>query len=105
MWYAVLFCVALCVVSMVCTTWSLANVRCITKNTASGTDDKCEQESAEQCLSESDASPLESKGITLTFKNINYIVDASTTKDKLHLLKGISGYFAAGKMTALMGSR
>lgn len=90
---------------MICTTWCLANIRCITRNSASGNNDKCEDDSDELNLSESVVSPLESKGITLTFKNVNYIVEASTTKDKLHLLKGISGYFAAGKMTALMGSR
>jgi hypothetical protein len=48
---------------------------------------------------------LEAKGATLTFENVNYFVKASTTNEKLHLLKGINGYFSAGKMTALMGSR
>lgn len=40
----------------------------------------------------------------MTFKDIHYTVKASTSKDKLELLKGVSGYFASGKMTALMGS-
>ncbi len=104
-WYAVLFCVALSVVSMTCTTWCLENVRCIARKSASGSDENGEEQSSEKCLAKSDKGPLETKGITLTFKDINYIVDASTTKDKLHLLNGINGYFAAGTMTALMGSR
>jgi ABC-type transport system involved in Fe-S cluster assembly fused permease/ATPase subunit len=40
----------------------------------------------------------------LTFKNIHYTVKASTSDEKLELLKGIDGYVEAGKMTALMGS-
>lgn len=43
-------------------------------------------------------------GATLTFKDIHYTVTASTSKEKLELLKGVSGFFASGKMTALMGS-
>ena len=104
-WYSVLFCVALCVVSMICTTWCLTNVRCITLKAASGSDEKGEEESSVKCMSVSDTGPLETKGITLSFKEINYTVEASTTKEKLHLLNGISGYFAAGTMTALMGTR
>lgn len=44
------------------------------------------------------------RGATLTFKDVNYTVKASTSSDKIQLLNGVSGYFAAGKMTALMGS-
>jgi ABC-type transport system involved in Fe-S cluster assembly fused permease/ATPase subunit len=40
----------------------------------------------------------------LTFKNIHYTVKASTSDEKLELLKGIDGYVEAGKMTALMGA-
>jgi len=54
-------------------------------------------------MTHSQAASLEIKGVTLTFKNINYTVKASTTNDELHLLKDISGYFSAGKLTALMG--
>lgn len=42
--------------------------------------------------------------VTLTFKDIHYFVKASTTDEKLELLKGIDGVIEAGKMTALMGS-
>jgi hypothetical protein len=104
-WYAVLFCVALCIVSMMCSVWCLTHIRFTSSKSAAGSEDKCDEEPVEQDLVESDAGSLEAKGITLTFKNISYIVKASTTKDKLQLLNGITGYFAAGKMTALMGSR
>ncbi len=40
----------------------------------------------------------------LTFKNIHYTVKASTSDEKLELLKGVDGYIPAGKMTALMGA-
>jgi hypothetical protein len=90
---------------MICTTWLLTNIRCVTWKSASESDERGEEQSSEKSLSESDVGPLETKGITLTFKDINYIVDASTTSDKLHLLNGINGYFAGGTMTALMGSR
>ena len=42
--------------------------------------------------------------VDLTFKDIHYTVQASTSDDKLELLKGIDGVVEAGKMTALMGS-
>lgn len=40
----------------------------------------------------------------LTFKDIHYTVTASTSNEKLELLKGIDGIVEAGKMTALMGA-
>ena len=43
------------------------------------------------------------KKVDLTFKDIHYTVKASTSDDKLELLKGIDGVVQAGKMTALMG--
>jgi ABC-2 type transporter len=43
------------------------------------------------------------KKVDLTFKNIHYTVKASTSDEKLELLKGIDGVVQAGKMTALMG--
>lgn len=43
------------------------------------------------------------KKVNLTFKDIHYTVKASTSDEKLELLKGIDGVVQAGKMTALMG--
>lgn len=64
-----------------------------------------ENDGAEENIgSTTEDSTLKTIGATLTFKDVNYVVTASTSNEKLHLLKGISGYFAAGKMTALMGS-
>lgn len=42
--------------------------------------------------------------VNLTFKHMHYTVTASTSNEKLELLKGIDGFVEAGKMTALMGS-
>ncbi|KAG7358645.1 ABC-2 type transporter [Nitzschia inconspicua] len=41
--------------------------------------------------------------VTLTFQNLSYEVKASTSNEKLQLLKGISGVFHPGRMCALMG--
>ena len=41
---------------------------------------------------------------SLSFRDIYYTVTASTSKDKLQLLSGVTGKIEAGKMTALMGS-
>lgn len=90
---------------MLCTVWCLTNIRYTSGKSIDGSKEECGEDSEEQCLADSSTGTLKAKGITLTFKNINYFVKASTTNDKLHLLKGINGYFAAGKMTALMGSR
>ena len=59
--------------------------------------------SSQPAMTHSQARSLEIKGVTLTFKNINYAVKASTSNEELHLLKNVSGYFLAGKLTALMG--
>jgi ABC-2 type transporter len=43
------------------------------------------------------------KKVDLTFKDIHYTVTASTSDEKLELLKGVDGVVQAGKLTALMG--
>ena len=46
---------------------------------------------------------LDFQKVNLTFKDIHYTVTSSITKETLPLLNGITGFLAAGKMTALMG--
>lgn len=100
-WWTVLFCIGLCIMSVATSVWCLNHVRHATGGGLGGIEDSSDEKStADQDGDES----LETKGATLTFKNVNYIVTASTSKDKLHLLKGVNGYFEKGKMTALMGS-
>jgi ABC-type multidrug transport system ATPase subunit len=40
----------------------------------------------------------------ITFTDVSYSVKSSISNDTIELLKGVDGYFVAGKMTALMGS-
>ena len=101
-WYTMLFCIGLCILSIMASVWSLSHVRFATGGSLGGIEDVDAEKSS--TANDPDSGSLETKGATLTFKNVSYVVTASTSKDKLNLLKGISGYFAAGKMTALMGS-
>jgi hypothetical protein len=91
---------------MVGSTWYLVRVRFATGGSLGGSEDVGEQASmTNSTVASLLTDSLEAKGATLSFENVNYFVKASTTNDKLQLLKGINGYFMAGKMTALMGSR
>ena len=103
-WWTVLFCVGLCFVSIAASVWSLNNVKFQTGGSLqqSGSESEDTKPSAEDG-SRSDSS-LESKGATMTFTDVNYKVTSSITNEELHLLNGVSGHFAKGKMTALMGS-
>lgn len=45
-----------------------------------------------------------SKGMPVTFKDVVYtVVNSQNKKEKINLLKGVSGYFEVGQMAALMG--
>jgi ABC-2 type transporter len=90
--------VAACCISIIC----LTKIRFATGQTlvtdpgsdeSDGVDDAQEQEQLE----------IPFKKVDLTFKNIHYVVKASTSDEKLELLKGVDGVVQAGKMTALMG--
>jgi len=45
---------------------------------------------------------LDFQKVDLTFKDIRYTVSTSLGKEKLDLLKGVSGVIESGKMTALV---
>lgn len=55
-------------------------------------------------MDEADRVAIPFTKVNLTFKDIRYTVTASTTNEKLELLKGIDGVIEANKMTALMVS-
>lgn len=104
-WWSVLFCIGLCIMSIIASVFFLNHVRYATGKAAVGgtaTEEEEEEEKKADNSSSNIAIPV--KGATLTFKDVHYTVKASTTNDKIELLKGVSGYFASGKMTALMGS-
>ena len=99
-WYGVLFAAALCIVSIMGSVYTLNKIRFETgKSLAahmmdSGDDD--DEEPAGEVV-------LDFQKVNLTFKDIHYTVTSSITKETLPLLNGITGFLAAGKMTALMG--
>lgn len=104
-WWTVLFCIGLCILSIITSVFFLNHVRYATGKAAVGgtaSEEEDEEEEKENKAIKNIALPV--KGATLTFKDVHYTVKASTTNDKIELLKGVSGYFASGKMTALMGS-
>ena len=99
-WWGVLFAFALCIVSVWGSVFSLKKVRFETgKSLAAHMMDSGEDEDddpAEEVV-------LDFQKVNLTFKDIHYTVTSSITKEPLPLLNGITGFLAAGKMTALMG--
>jgi len=104
-WWTVLFSLGLSLLCTALSVWCLNNIRFVTGGSLGGEEADTEDDSLKTSkLTTSQVAMLKCRGATLTFKDVNYIVTASTSKDKLHLLKGCSGYFAAGQMTALMGS-
>lgn len=103
-WWTVLFCIGLSLVCVIMSVWCLNHVRFVTGGSLGGEEATVDRSMKTSKLTTSQAESLESRGATITFKDVSYVVTASTSKDKLHLLKGISGYFEKGKMTALMGS-
>ena len=53
---------------------------------------------------EMDRMEIPFKPVTLSFQDLSYEVTASTSKDKLMLLKSVNGIFRPGRMCALMGT-
>ena len=101
-YYTIAFCFGLCIMSCIASVWALEKIRFATGGSLGGSIDTNDDENVTD--SKKVGVTLETRGATLTFKDVNYFVTSSITNEKLHLLKGVSGYFPAGKMTALMGS-
>lgn len=97
-WWGFLFSLAWAVVAILGSSFFLDRVRFVTG--ASLVTDKGSVQ--EEVAAEEVEIPFQR--VDLTFKDIHYTVTASTSKEKLELLKGIDGIVEAGKMTALMGS-
>lgn len=99
-YWAILFTLGMAACSIMLSNYLLSHVRFATGRslvTDQGNDE----------IAESRNTPIVEipfKRVDLTFKNICYTVKASTSDEKLELLKGIDGIVEAGKMTALMGS-
>jgi len=99
-WYAVAFTTGFAILSMFASTMALRYVRHATG--ASLVTDKGDDYVEE--VDPADMVSIPFMKVDMTFKNIHYTVTASTSNEKLELLKGIDGIIASGKMTALMGS-
>lgn len=97
-WYAILFSLLAGIVAVGMSTFFLSYWRF---QTGKGLGTNIPDEPAAY---ESEPVKIPFQKVNLTFKDIHYIVKASTSDDNLELLKGIDGYLEAGKMTALMGS-
>lgn len=102
--WGVLFALMCGMLAVLCSVFFLSRVRFATGKslvTDSGEADK-DDDDDEETSSKQVEIPF--KRVDLTFKDIHYYVTASTSNEKLELLKGIDGIVEAGKMTALMGS-
>lgn len=99
-WWGFLFCVGFALVSMWLSILCLNKIRYATGGslvTDQGNDEIEEPDAGDMVT-------IPFKRVDLTFRDVHYSVHASTSKEKLELLKGIDGVVRSGKMTALMGS-
>jgi hypothetical protein len=97
-WWAILFSLLVCALSVFASTYFLEHIRFATGKSLAT--DLGEEEEIEE--SESIALPFQR--VDLTFRDMRYTVKASVGNEKLELLKGIDGIVEAGKMTALVSS-
>jgi len=97
-WYAVLFACGTILFSLFANAMVLTRIRYRAKATS-----KLDDDSSIEIAGDAEGD-LPFQRANLTFTNIYYSVKSSISKERIELLKGVDGYFAAGKMTALMGS-
>lgn len=96
-WYGILLAVGMSFIAVFASTYFLANLRYETGKPLGFANE--EEEDADVPAVE-----IPFQKVNLTFRDIHYTVTASTSNEKLELLKGVDGFIEAGKMTALMGS-
>ena len=97
-WYAVLFALGTGLLATLLSVFFLSTIRFQAGQSLAT--DLGEVEEDKELATEEIAIPFTK--VDLTFSNIRYTVTASTSKEKLELLKGVDGVVEAGKMTALM---
>lgn len=98
--WAILYCFGLGLLCMMWTSVFYSRIRFATGKTL--VTDKGEDVAED--IDESDAVNIPFTRVDLTFQDLHYVVTASTSDEKLELLKGIDGVVYSGEMTALMGS-
>lgn len=99
-WWGVLVIVGASMISVFATGYFLENLRFATGRSLVTDQGEDKPEDAV----EGEAVSIPFKRVDLTFQDVHYTVTASTSNEKLELLKGVDGVIAAGMMTALMGS-
>ena len=103
--WGVLFAMLCCICVFICSVICLSGLRFETgKSLATDKGEVDNEDDDEDDETTANDVEIPFKRVDLTFKNIHYVVKASTSDEKLELLKGIDGFVAAGQMTALMGS-
>jgi ABC-type multidrug transport system fused ATPase/permease subunit len=98
--WGILFTLLWTIIAVLGSTYFLSSIRFSTGGSL--VTDKGDEDAEE--IGEADMVAIPFKRVDLTFKDIHYTVKASTSDEKLELLKGIDGVVEAGRMTALMGS-
>lgn len=98
-YWALLYCLMICFLSVLASSYFLEEVRFETGRSLDSDEDFQEQ------LDTTTVSvSLPFQRATLTFKDVHYYVTSSVGNETLELLKGVDGVIESGKMTALMGS-
>jgi ABC-type bacteriocin/lantibiotic exporter with double-glycine peptidase domain len=98
-WWAALFACAISLISLCINTILFSRIRFRTVASAKQPVDDITIEGISD-----DQEGMQFQAANLTFTDICYSVKSSDGKETIELLKGVDGYVAAGKMTALMGS-
>ena len=108
-WYGLAFSAGYALVAVFISIYCLNHIRYATGLSIQGEEDEDDEApidvddlEQQQAKEEVEVIDLPFTKVDMTFKDIHYFVKASTSDESLELLKGISGYFLSGQMTALV---